>query len=648
MSALHDALSQYVTVRRALGTRLAEPAVTLGHFVTFLEGEGSSRITTKLALQWAMTPEGVQPATWARRLSMVRQFAVWLSAFDSETEVPPPRLLPARRRRRRPYIFTDEEIAGLMTEAARRRSPTGLRALTYATLLGLLASTGLRPGEAPALDRSDVDLDHGLLSIRQTKFGKSRMVPVDDSTRDALRQYAEQRDALCARPQSQAFLLSERGQRVHGNTARRMFAMLSCATGLRPATGSRRWGRGPRLQDFRHTFATRRLVEWYRAGLDVRPGAAEADDVSRSCRGRPHVLVHPSRSRAPGSGDGASCQAASAGRCTMSAPSFPGLLQRFFTERLVAQRGASPHTVAGYRDTFRLLFAFATKRLGRAPSALRVEDLDVRFVEAFLDHLERDRDNRPRTRNHRLSALHAFFRYVALAEPALSLQCQRILAIPPKRFERGPEEFLTEEEITALVSAPNTDTWIGQRDRALLLVAVQTGLRNSEMTSLRRQDVELGVGAHVRCLGKGRKSRCTPLRPDVVAVLKAWLSRHPGAPGDPIFPSARGRRRLSADAMQRLVARHTATAAQSCPSLKAKTVTPHTLRHAAAMALLRRGVDLTVIALWLGHESTETTEVYLHADMRLKERALAHATTDGLVPDRYRASDPLLAFLEAL
>lgn len=331
----------------------------------------------------------------------------------------------------------------------------------------------------------------------------------------------------------------------------------------------------------------------------------------------------------------------------MSPSSFPALLQRFFTERLVTQQGASPHTVAGYRDTFRLLFQFTTARLGRAPSALRLEDLDATFLEVFLNHLERDRGNRPRTRNQRLSALHAFFRYVALAEPPWSLHCQRILAIPAKRFERGPIEYLTEEESTALVAAPNVDAWIGRRDRTLLLVALQTGLRNSELTSLRRQDVVLGGGAHVRCLGKGRKVRSTPLRPDVAAVLEAWLAHQPGTAADPVFPTARGTR-LSPDALQRLVARHTATARRTCPSLATKTVTPHTLRHAAAMALLQRGVDLTVIALWLGHESTETTEIYLHADMRLKERALAHATSSSLVPDRYRAPDPLLAFLEGL
>jgi len=269
MNTLREALMQYVTVRRALGTKLAEPEGTLGQFVAFLEREGSAHITTALALRWAMAPQGVQRATWARRLSMVRRFATWLYAFDPQTEVPPRRLLPGRRRRNRPHIFTDEEVAHLMAEATRRRSSTGLRALTYTTLIGLLASTGLRPGEALALDKSDVDFESGILSIRQTKFGKSRFVPLEASTRDALLQYAERRDTLCVRPRSQAFLLSERGMRVQGGTARRMFATISCAIGLRPVIARERWGRGPRLQDFRHSFATRRLVEWYRAGLDV-------------------------------------------------------------------------------------------------------------------------------------------------------------------------------------------------------------------------------------------------------------------------------------------------------------------------------------------------------------------------------------------
>ncbi len=331
----------------------------------------------------------------------------------------------------------------------------------------------------------------------------------------------------------------------------------------------------------------------------------------------------------------------------MNAAGTASLLQRFFTDRLREQQGVSAHTVASYRDTFRLLLRFASQQLKRGPCELRMEDLDAPFLETFLRHLERERANSARTRNARLSALHAFFRFVAINEPALSLQCQRILAIPVKRYERASVAFLTEEEVAALVAAPDPGTWIGARDRALLLIAVQTGLRNSELTSLRRRDVELGTGAHVRCLGKGRKMRCTPLRPDVAAILNEWLSRQHAEPDDPLFPSLRGGR-LSADALQQLVSRHAATARQACPSLATKSVTPHTLRHSAAMDMLRRGVDTSVIALWLGHESPETTQIYLHADMQLKQRALASATASGLAPARYQPADPLLAFLESL
>jgi site-specific recombinase XerD len=327
--------------------------------------------------------------------------------------------------------------------------------------------------------------------------------------------------------------------------------------------------------------------------------------------------------------------------------SFQSLVQGFFTDRLLKQLGASPHTIAAYRDTFRLLFQFASQQLRRAPAQLRIEDLDASFLSTFLDHLERVRRNCTRTRNNRLAAVHAFFQYVAVSEPSLALQCQRILAIPSKRFERGPVEFLTEEESTAVVAAPDPATWIGRRDRALLLVATQTGLRNSEITSLRCQDVQFGTGAHIRCLGKGRKMRYTPLRQDVVAVLKQWMAQRGGSADDPVFPSSRGGR-LSADALQRLVCRHVATARRKCPSLASKKVTPHTLRHGAAMSLLHRGVDLSVIALWLGHESTETTQMYLHADMQLKEKALAHASPSRVVPGRYRPPDALLAFLENL
>jgi integrase/recombinase XerD len=272
----------------------------------------------------------------------------------------------------------------------------------------------------------------------------------------------------------------------------------------------------------------------------------------------------------------------------MTTPNLPALVQRFFTDRLQAQLGASLHTIASYRDTFRLLLVFAWARLARTPSQLRVEDLSATLISAFLDHLEHQRASKPKTRNIRLTAVRAFFRFVAYAEPACSLQCQQVLAIPNKRHERLTVEFLTEMETKALVASPVTTAWIGRRDRTLLQVAVQTGLRNAEIRTLRRRDVDLGVGAHVRCFGKGRKTRCTPLRRDVASALEAWLLEHKGEPDDPVFPSSRGGF-LSADALQALVSRHVAAAGANCPSLVGRLITPHSLRHTAAMDLLRRG-----------------------------------------------------------
>jgi site-specific recombinase XerD len=331
----------------------------------------------------------------------------------------------------------------------------------------------------------------------------------------------------------------------------------------------------------------------------------------------------------------------------MISASLPSLLQSFFTDRLLRQRQASPHTIAGYRDSFRLLLHFVKERLGKIPSKLMIEDLDAPFLADFLEHLESVRKNSARTRNARLAAIHSFFQYVALEEPAHARHCQRILAIPNKRHERRPIEFLNREEIDALLAVPNLANWIGRRDRTLLLVAVQTGLRVSELTGLNCQDVVLGTGAHVRCLGKGRKQRCTPLRPETATMLESWLRERHGLPEDPVFPSMRGGK-LSRDAIERLITKYTDIAKQTCPSLKRKNVTPHLLRHSAAMDLLHHGVDRSVIALWLGHESVETTQMYLHADMRLKEKALSRTTPLGVKPGRYQPDDRLLAFLESL
>lgn len=323
------------------------------------------------------------------------------------------------------------------------------------------------------------------------------------------------------------------------------------------------------------------------------------------------------------------------------------LLQSFFTQRLLTQRNASPNTVAAYRDTFRLLLGFAHQHTGKAPSQLDIVDLDAALIGAFLDYLERERASSRRTRNARLTAIRSLFRYASFEHPEHSAVIARVLAIPPKRTDRPQVTFLTDAEVDALLASPNRSTRLGRRDHALLLLAVQTGLRVSELTALRRQDVHLGTGAYVTCLGKGRKQRSTPLTRQTVTVLRAWL-REPGAtPADPLFPGPHGSP-LGRDAVRRLVTKHIDSASARCPSLTNKTVSPHTLRHTAAMRLLQAGVDTSVIAMWLGHEQPRTTLIYLHADLRLKERALERTAPPNTQPGRYRAPDALLAFLEGL
>ena len=323
------------------------------------------------------------------------------------------------------------------------------------------------------------------------------------------------------------------------------------------------------------------------------------------------------------------------------------LIEGFFTKRLMAQRRASPHTIASYRDTFRLLLGFAEKRLGRAPSKLALESLSAPFVSSFLDDLESNRANGARSRNIRLAAIRSFFRYAALEAPEHSALIQRVLSIPRKRHTRALIDFLVRPEIEAMLSSPNRQTWIGQRDHAFLLVAVQTGLRLSELTGLHQQDVSLGTGAHVRCLGKGRKERATPITKPTARVVAAWIERHGRDASNFLFPSARGGR-LSADAGQTLVTRHITAARKLCPSLAKKRVTPHVLRHTAAMELLQAGVDRALIAIWLGHESVETTQIYLDANLALKEEILAKTRPLKTPPGRYHPSDRLLSFLKAL
>ena len=331
----------------------------------------------------------------------------------------------------------------------------------------------------------------------------------------------------------------------------------------------------------------------------------------------------------------------------MTAPGFPALLQGFFTRRLMQQRQVSPHTIASYRDCFRQLLRFAQQQLGVAPQRLKFEQIDAPLIAAFLEDLQHSRGISAGSRNLRLTAVRSFFRYASFEMPDHAAQIQRVLAIPSKRCSRAQIGFLTREQIDALLRAPDLRTLSGRRDHALMLLAVQTGLRLSEITGLCRRAVCLGTGAHVRVLGKGRKERSTPLTRTTADVLRAWLREIANADDAIVFPSARGSR-LSADGVQYLLSKHVDRARQSCPSLRDKHVTPHVLRHTMAMELLQAGAERSVIALWLGHESIQTTQIYLDANLDIKQAALDKVEPHKGRVARFQPDDQLMAFLKAL
>lgn len=322
-------------------------------------------------------------------------------------------------------------------------------------------------------------------------------------------------------------------------------------------------------------------------------------------------------------------------------------LQAYFTQRLIAQRAASPNTIAAYRTTFCLLLRFAAQRTGATPSKLDIGELDAPLIAGFLEYLEHERHNRPATRNNRLAAIHSLFGYLALHHPEHAASVQRVLAIPPKRTDRNLLTYLTEPEVDVLLTACDQSTWTGRRDHAMLALTIQTGLRISELAGLTCQDITLTAAANVHTIGKGRKERRTPLTPPVRAVLNAWLNERRGTPADPLFPTSTGRR-LSRDAIERRLTHHLRQASAKCPSLATKHVTMHTLRHTAAMRLLLAGNDITVIALWLGHEQLSTTNIYLHADMSHKQHAIDRAKPLTARPSRYQPDDALITFLENL
>ena len=323
------------------------------------------------------------------------------------------------------------------------------------------------------------------------------------------------------------------------------------------------------------------------------------------------------------------------------------LLQAFFTEHLISHRLASRQTVDGYRDTFRLLLEFLRRTKGKSPSALCVSDLDAPAILEFLDHLEKERHNSVRSRNVRLAAIRAFFRLVALRDPASVNLARRVLAIPVKRTDRRLVHYLTRPEMDAVLAVPDRTQRTGQRDYALLLTMYNSGARVTEIASLQRRHIQISSTSFLEIHGKGRKERKVPIWPKTARTLKTWLETCAPSAESPAFPSARGGP-LSRDGVNYILKAAVRTAATACPSLAGKRVSPHVIRHTTAMHLLQSGVDIAVIALWPGHESIETTHGYLEADLKLKEKALQKLAPAGQAAPRFQADDPLLAFLKKL
>lgn len=325
----------------------------------------------------------------------------------------------------------------------------------------------------------------------------------------------------------------------------------------------------------------------------------------------------------------------------------PRLIQQFFCERLKDQRNVSPHTIASYRDTFRLLLDFAQKKTGREPAQLEMGDLDAATILAFLDQLEKKRGNQPRTRNARLAAIRTFMNYAALQEPSLLALTHCVVAIPMKRFPRPLLGFLSRAEMDAILSAPDPATWSGRRDRVLFATMYNTGARVSEILAVKRSDLQLGPAGSLRLFGKGRKERSLPLWKNTVKQIKRWLKEVPDSPDEKVFSNQR-RQPLSRSGVEYRLELAVQRAIPRCPSLKARSISPHTIRHTTAMHLLQSGVDITVIALWLGHESPATTHGYIELDLAMKRKTLEKLPSPKPRQPHLKMTDSLIAFLETL
>ena len=463
MNSLRSALQAYVSVRRGMGCKFRYQEKQLQGFLHFMEDRGAGVVTNKLAMEWATLPPD-SFSTRTSRIGCVRGFAHYLSSYDSRTEVPPIGVF-SRASRPKPYLYTETEIIRLLEAALKLPPADGLRRWTYHSLFGLLAVSGLRISEALMLHRDDVDLERGVLTIRHTKYDKSRLVPIHASTCRVLHDYAARRDTHLHPPRTLYFFVAEQGNHLLHWRVRRVFWELSRQTGLRRPEDHT----GPRIHDFRHTVAVKVLLNWDRTGKDAELlvpvlstllGHSQVRDTYWYLSTCPELLGQAVKRLEKHWGE------------TIMKPTTPALsvlIERFFTERLIQQKRVSPHTIASYRDTLRLLFKFAEVRLHTLPSELTLLQLDVPLIAAFLNDLETHRSVSTRTRNLRLTAIRSFFHFLSFEEPAYGAHIQRVLAIPAKRHQRKLVLFLTRPEVEALLAAPDRTTWVGRRDHTLLL-----------------------------------------------------------------------------------------------------------------------------------------------------------------------------------
>lgn len=631
---LTAAVDSYLAARRAVGFQLRDTEDILRDFVAFASGNGDPHVCSRTVLDWIRSRSG-SPLRKCVRLRTVALLARYLHAEDERHEIPPQDAFGRHRAQRRPpFLFTPEDVAALICAARRLGPDRSLQPHVYGTLFGLLASTGLRISEALNLRIEDVT-PQGLI-VRNTKFGKSRMLPLHTTTRERIESYLERRlreAGVCP-----FVFVSIRGRKLHRNTVGGVFRRLVFSLGVAERENKLR----PRLHDLRFYFANQVLTHspgdhegidrhmvaltTYLGHSDVRNGYWYLGGDSRTLRQNRGSLR---------------------GLCQwreLMTPLAP-LVTAFFRKNLAAEKGVSKNTIASYSYTFKFLCRYVSDRLGKAPSALQLEDLDARIIRDFLEYLERECSNTPRTRNLRLTAIRSFMKYVEYEAPAALDQVRQVRALSNKRTQERLVNHLNREEMKAVLDVPNPSTRKGVRDQAMLYLGFAAGLRVSELVGLRLDEIELdGPYPSILVQGKGRKQRRLPLWKEATRALRAWLALRGTVPTSEVFLNTRGEA-LTPSGFRYVVKSYVRTASSKCPSLSKKHVSPHVLRHTCAMTTLQATKDIRKVALWLGHSSLKSTEIYLRADPTEKLEAIEKALPPELRRGIFQVEDKLIAWL---